>query len=96
MLEKYIGYAYLILAAIGSVYTYARSREKAPKAVERAVKSLRGVALTFAAVFGSVGPLDVRATGVHRAELPLVIAGGRVVCTGELDVQAVAAALPQT
>lgn len=29
------------------------------------------------------------------AELPLVIAGGRVVCTGELDVEAIAAALPE-
>lgn len=30
------------------------------------------------------------------AELPLVIADGRVVCTGALDVEAIAAALPQT
>lgn len=59
MLEKYIGYAYLVIAAIGFAYTYTRSREKARKAAESAVKSLRGVALTFAAVFGLVGLLDV-------------------------------------
>ena len=30
------------------------------------------------------------------AELPLVIAGGRVVCTGALDVEAIARVLPET
>lgn len=59
MLERYIGYAYLILAAIGFVYTYSKSREKAKKAAEGALKSLRGVALTFVGVFGLVGLLDV-------------------------------------
>ena len=59
MLEQYIGYAYLVLAAIGFAYTYSKSREKARKAAEGALKSLRGVALTFAAVFGLVGLLDV-------------------------------------
>lgn len=29
------------------------------------------------------------------AELPLVIAGGRVVCTGALDVEAIASILPE-
>ncbi|MEL7667013.1 MAG: permease [Actinomycetota bacterium] len=59
MLERCIGYAYLVLAAIGFAYTYARSRDKAKKAAGSALKSLRGVALTFAGVFGLVGLLDV-------------------------------------
>lgn len=59
MLERYIGFAYLALAAAGYVYTYAKSPAKAGKAGKSALKSLKGVAVTFAAVFGLVGLLDV-------------------------------------
>lgn len=59
MLEQYIGYAYLVLAALAFAYTYARSREKAAAAAAGALKSFRGVALTFVGVFGLVGLLDV-------------------------------------
>ncbi|MDO8880560.1 MAG: permease [Coriobacteriia bacterium] len=59
MLERYIGYAYLVLAAIGFAYTYAKSHDKARKAAQGGLKALRGVALTFAGVFGLVGLLDI-------------------------------------
>ena len=59
MLEKYIGYAYLVLAAFGFAWTYSKSREKARAAAKSAGKSFTNVALTFAGVFGLVGLLDV-------------------------------------
>lgn len=59
MLEKYIGFAYLVLAALGFAYTRAKSPKKAAAAGKGALTSLKGVALTFTAVFGLVGLLDV-------------------------------------
>ncbi|MGB4592472.1 MAG: hypothetical protein WBI63_01695 [Coriobacteriia bacterium] len=59
MLEKYIGYGYLVLVALGYAYTYAKSREKAKAAAINSAKSFRGVIVTFVAVFGLVGLLDV-------------------------------------
>lgn len=59
MLEQYIGYGYLVLAALGYVYTRSRSKEKARNAARSATRSFLGVALTFAGVFGLVGLLDV-------------------------------------
>jgi uncharacterized membrane protein YraQ (UPF0718 family) len=59
VLERYIGFAYLALAAFGFAYTRARSRAKAATAAKGAMASLKGVAVTFAAVFGLVGLLDV-------------------------------------
>ncbi|MHB1342233.1 MAG: permease [Coriobacteriia bacterium] len=59
MLEKYIGYGYLVLATLGYAYTYAKSREKARAAALNSVKSFRGVIVTFVAVFGLVGLLEV-------------------------------------
>ena len=59
MLERYIGFAYLALAALGFAYTYSKSRDKAAKATKGAFTSLKGVAVTFVAVFGLVGLLDV-------------------------------------
>jgi uncharacterized membrane protein YraQ (UPF0718 family) len=59
MLEQYIGYGYLVLAAAGYVVTYAKSREKAKTAAGSSLKSFRGVLVTFIAVFGLVGLLDV-------------------------------------
>lgn len=58
MLEQYIGYAYLFLAAIGFAYMYSKSREKARMAAKGGWTSFRGVALTFVGVFGLVGLLD--------------------------------------
>lgn len=59
MVELYIGYAYLVLAALGFAYTYAKSRDKAKEAALGSLKSFRGVAVTFLAVFGLIGLLDV-------------------------------------
>lgn len=59
MLEKYIGYGYLVLAALGYAYTYAKSHDKAKAAAKNSVKSFSGVLVTFIAVFGLVGLLDV-------------------------------------
>jgi uncharacterized membrane protein YraQ (UPF0718 family) len=59
VLERYIGYAYLVLAALGFAYTYSRSHDNAKKAAQGGWKSFRGVALTFVGVFGLVGLLDV-------------------------------------
>lgn len=59
MLERYIGFGYLMLAALGFAYTYAKSRTKAAAAARGALTSLKGVAVTFVAVFGLVGLLDV-------------------------------------
>lgn len=59
MAERYIGYGYLVLALIGYVVTYAKSREKARAAVKNAAKSFAGVAVTFLSVFGLVGLLNV-------------------------------------
>lgn len=59
MLEQYIGYAYLVLAAIGFAYTLTRSPQKARAAAGSSVKSFGNVAVTFIAVFGLVGLLNV-------------------------------------
>lgn len=59
MIEQYIGYAYLALAALGFAYTFSRSRDKAAQAARNSVKSFSGVALTFLSVFGLVGLLNV-------------------------------------
>ncbi len=59
MLERYIGYVYLALAALGYVLTSGRSREKAAAAARGALKSFTGVAVTFLSVFGLVGLLEV-------------------------------------
>lgn len=58
-MERYVGYAYLVLAALGFAYTYAKSRQKAAMAAKGALKSAKGVAVTFIAVFGLVGLLEV-------------------------------------
>jgi uncharacterized membrane protein YraQ (UPF0718 family) len=59
VLEQYIGYTYLVLAALGFAYTFVRSRDKARAAAGNALKSFRGVAVTFLAVFGLIGLLEV-------------------------------------
>lgn len=59
MLEQYVGYGYLALAALGYAYTAAKSRGKAKAAAKSSVKSLGGVAVTFLSVFGLVGLLEV-------------------------------------
>jgi uncharacterized membrane protein YraQ (UPF0718 family) len=54
-----MGYGYLALAALGYVFTAAKSRDKAKKAALNGVKSFTGVAVTLLSVFGLVGLLNV-------------------------------------
>ncbi len=59
MAERYIGYGYLVLAVIGYIITFAKSREKARAAAKNSAKSFAGVAVTFLSVFALVGLLNV-------------------------------------
>lgn len=59
MLEQIIGYAYLALAAIGFAITYSKSPVKARAAAKNTVMSFKSVGVTFIAVFGLVGLLNV-------------------------------------
>lgn len=82
-MERYVGYGYLVLVAIGYIITVSRSRAKASVAGASAVKSFASIAPTFLAVFGLVGLLEVfvppalveRFLGADGSLLPL-LAGG--------------------
>jgi uncharacterized membrane protein YraQ (UPF0718 family) len=84
-MERYIGFAYLVVAFIGYLVTVRLSRQKARQAATSGVKSFFGVAPTFLAVFGLVGLLEVfvppslieRALGAEGGVLSL-LAGGAV------------------
>lgn len=82
-MEKYVGYGYLVLVAIGYIITARRSRQKARVAGTAAVKAFANIARTFLAVFGLVGLIEVfvpptlveRFLGADGSLLPL-LAGG--------------------
>ncbi|MHB1135542.1 MAG: hypothetical protein ACYCXR_06915 [Coriobacteriia bacterium] len=62
---------------------------------ERTTQPVRVVEMSLYHLAGAErgAAIDALSSG---AELPLVIADGRVVCTGALDFEAIASALPQT
>lgn len=58
-MERYVGYGYLVLVALGYAFTMAKSREKAKKAAGIGAKAFGGVAPTLLAIFSLVGLLEV-------------------------------------
>ena len=59
MVERYVGYVYLALAALGYAYTIRKSRAKAGKAAQSGLKAFKGVIVTLLSVFALVGLLEV-------------------------------------
>jgi uncharacterized membrane protein YraQ (UPF0718 family) len=82
-MERYIGYAYLVLAIIGYAVTAGRSPRKAKAAAASGLKSFTAIAPTFIAVFGLVGLIDTfvppelieRALGGNSYALSLLTGG---------------------